>query len=192
MCFTFLFQINQTERLWTDFRKFWRLFYCLCFVILTEVLMFFPRSRLQRKVWNCWMICGLAWRKLKLRNPKRRKQVSWSGSMTLMDLMKYGHCFGFCYWFVIHSSWCVFVHCANCVCVTDGKGSDEEPHWVEVVVEILLSLLSQPSRLIRCVCKAVFSRICPHLTQAALSSILNVRDYWPMNSAFLLLYYILL
>uniref|UniRef100_A0A671Q9I4 Polyadenylate-binding protein-interacting protein 1-like n=1 Tax=Sinocyclocheilus anshuiensis TaxID=1608454 RepID=A0A671Q9I4_9TELE len=48
-----------------------------------------------------------------------------------------------------------------------------EPHWVEVVVEILLSLLSQPSRLIRSVCKAVFSRICPHLTQEALSSILN-------------------
>uniref|UniRef100_A0A673HW28 MYB binding protein 1a n=1 Tax=Sinocyclocheilus rhinocerous TaxID=307959 RepID=A0A673HW28_9TELE len=51
-----------------------------------------------------------------------------------------------------------------------------EPHWVEVVVEILLSLLSQPSRLIRSVCKAVFSRICPHLTQEALSSILNVLD----------------
>ncbi|KAK7172611.1 hypothetical protein R3I93_002657 [Phoxinus phoxinus] len=57
-----------------------------------------------------------------------------------------------------------------------GKGSDEEPHWVEVVVEILLSLLSQPSRLIRCVCKAVFNRICPHLTQGALSSILSVLD----------------
>uniref|UniRef100_A0A9J8ACY3 MYB binding protein (P160) 1a n=2 Tax=Cyprinus carpio TaxID=7962 RepID=A0A9J8ACY3_CYPCA len=53
---------------------------------------------------------------------------------------------------------------------------NEEPHWVEVVVEILLSLLSQPSRLIRSVCKAVFSRICPHLTQEALSSILNVLD----------------
>uniref|UniRef100_A0A671QS24 Myb-binding protein 1A-like protein n=1 Tax=Sinocyclocheilus anshuiensis TaxID=1608454 RepID=A0A671QS24_9TELE len=54
--------------------------------------------------------------------------------------------------------------------------SDEEPLWVEVVVEILLSLLSQPSRLTRGVCKAVFSRICPHLTQEALSSILNVLD----------------
>uniref|UniRef100_A0A8C2DVF1 MYB binding protein (P160) 1a n=1 Tax=Cyprinus carpio TaxID=7962 RepID=A0A8C2DVF1_CYPCA len=52
----------------------------------------------------------------------------------------------------------------------------EEPHWVEVVVEILLSLLSQPSRLTRGVCKAVFSRICPHLTQEALSSILNDED----------------
>ncbi|XP_042579090.1 myb-binding protein 1A-like protein isoform X1 [Cyprinus carpio] len=57
-----------------------------------------------------------------------------------------------------------------------GESCVEEPHWVEVVVEILLSLLSQPSRLIRSVCKAVFSRICPHLTQEALSSILNVLD----------------
>ncbi|KAI4898192.1 hypothetical protein NFI96_030546 [Prochilodus magdalenae] len=53
---------------------------------------------------------------------------------------------------------------------------EEEPHWVEVVVEILLSLLSQPSRLIRNVCKTAFSRICPHLTQPALSAILNVLD----------------
>ncbi len=75
-----------------------------------------------------------------------------------------------------------------CVCVTDGKSCVEEPHWVEVVVEILLSLLSQPSRLFRSVCKAVFSRICPHLTQEALSSILNVRDCWLINSAVLVLF----
>ncbi|XP_056313310.1 myb-binding protein 1A-like protein [Danio aesculapii] len=56
------------------------------------------------------------------------------------------------------------------------KKATDEPHWVEVVVEILLSLLSQPSRLVRSVCKTVFGRVCPHLTQAALSSILNVLD----------------
>ncbi|KAL1273708.1 hypothetical protein QQF64_026522 [Cirrhinus molitorella] len=56
------------------------------------------------------------------------------------------------------------------------KAYAEEPHWVEVIVEILLSLLSQPSRLVRSVCKAVFSRICAHLTQEALSFILNVLD----------------
>ncbi|NP_001002042.2 myb-binding protein 1A-like protein [Danio rerio] len=56
------------------------------------------------------------------------------------------------------------------------KKATDEPHWVEVIVEILLSLVSQPSRLVRSVCKTVFGRICPHLTQAALSSILNVLD----------------
>uniref|UniRef100_A0A9J8AY53 MYB binding protein (P160) 1a n=1 Tax=Cyprinus carpio carpio TaxID=630221 RepID=A0A9J8AY53_CYPCA len=70
----------------------------------------------------------------------------------------------------------VYLIVCVCVCVADGKSSEEEPHWVEVVVEILLSLLSQPSRLTRGVCKAVFSRICPHLTQEALSSILDVLD----------------
>uniref|UniRef100_A0A4W4EZH3 Myb-binding protein 1A n=1 Tax=Electrophorus electricus TaxID=8005 RepID=A0A4W4EZH3_ELEEL len=50
-----------------------------------------------------------------------------------------------------------------------------EPHWVEVVVEILLSLLSQPSRLMRSICKTAFSRICPHLTEPALNTILDVR-----------------
>uniref|UniRef100_A0A9J7ZWE9 MYB binding protein (P160) 1a n=2 Tax=Cyprinus carpio TaxID=7962 RepID=A0A9J7ZWE9_CYPCA len=73
----------------------------------------------------------------------------------------------------------------TCVEKAQAKKSKKkkEPHWVEVVVEILLSLLSQPSRLIRSVCKAVFSRICPHLTQEALSSILNVRDYGSDSSS---------
>ncbi|KAG7516476.1 myb-binding protein 1A [Solea senegalensis] len=53
---------------------------------------------------------------------------------------------------------------------------DEEPDWVEVMVDILLSLLSQPSRHIRQVCKTVFSSICPHVTAAALTAILDVLD----------------
>ncbi|KAF7643522.1 hypothetical protein LDENG_00238000 [Lucifuga dentata] len=53
---------------------------------------------------------------------------------------------------------------------------EEEPEWVEVMVDILLSLLSQPSRLIRQVCKTVFSSICPHVTAAALNAILDVLD----------------
>ncbi|XP_026184718.1 myb-binding protein 1A-like protein isoform X2 [Mastacembelus armatus] len=52
----------------------------------------------------------------------------------------------------------------------------EEPEWVEVMVDILLSLLSQPSRHIRQVCKTVFSSICPHVTAAALTAILDVLD----------------
>nr|XP_046266277.1 myb-binding protein 1A-like protein [Scatophagus argus] len=53
---------------------------------------------------------------------------------------------------------------------------EEEPEWVEVMVDILLSLLSQPSRHIRLVCKTVFSSICPHVTAAALTAILDVLD----------------
>ncbi|XP_070839837.1 myb-binding protein 1A-like protein [Chaetodon trifascialis] len=53
---------------------------------------------------------------------------------------------------------------------------EEEPEWVEVMVDILLSLLSQPSRHIRQVCKTVFSSICPHVTAAALTAILDVLD----------------
>ncbi|XP_037543758.1 myb-binding protein 1A-like protein [Nematolebias whitei] len=53
---------------------------------------------------------------------------------------------------------------------------EEEPEWVEVMVDILLSLLSQQSRHIRQVCKAVFSSICPHVTAAALTAILDVLD----------------
>ncbi|KAM6911475.1 myb-binding protein 1A-like protein [Lycodopsis pacificus] len=56
------------------------------------------------------------------------------------------------------------------------QGQEEGPAWVEVMVEILLSLLSQASRHIRQVCKAVFSSICPHVTAAALTGILEVLD----------------
>lgn len=53
---------------------------------------------------------------------------------------------------------------------------EEEPEWVEVMVDILLSLLSQPSRHMRQVCKTVFSSICPHVTAAALAAILDVSN----------------
>uniref|UniRef100_A0AAQ6AKP8 Myb-binding protein 1A-like protein n=1 Tax=Amphiprion ocellaris TaxID=80972 RepID=A0AAQ6AKP8_AMPOC len=51
-----------------------------------------------------------------------------------------------------------------------------EPEWVEVMVDILLSLLSQQSRHIRQVCKTVFSSICPHVTAAALTAVLDVSN----------------
>ncbi|XP_004638356.1 myb-binding protein 1A isoform X2 [Octodon degus] len=51
--------------------------------------------------------------------------------------------------------------------------SQEHP-WVEVMVEILLSLLSQPSNLMRQVARSVFGHICSHLTPRALQLILNV------------------
>uniref|UniRef100_A0A665XBK2 MYB binding protein (P160) 1a n=1 Tax=Echeneis naucrates TaxID=173247 RepID=A0A665XBK2_ECHNA len=58
----------------------------------------------------------------------------------------------------------------------------EEPDWVEVMVDILLSLLSQPSRHIRQVCKTVFSSICPHVTATALNTILDVSNLYKDTS----------
>ncbi|MGH0140875.1 UNVERIFIED_CONTAM: hypothetical protein FKN15_072039 [Acipenser sinensis] len=59
---------------------------------------------------------------------------------------------------------------------TASSEESEEPQWVEVMVEILLTLLSQPSRLMRQVSKTVFGRMCPHVTQRALQIILDVLD----------------
>ena len=49
-----------------------------------------------------------------------------------------------------------------------------EPEWVEVVTELLLSLLSQSSHLVRVVVKNVFSLLIPHLTRTSLDVIFNV------------------
>ncbi|NXW01406.1 MBB1A protein, partial [Fregetta grallaria] len=56
------------------------------------------------------------------------------------------------------------------------KADNAEPGWVEVMVEILLSLLAQPSLLIRRISKSVFVRICPNLTKRGLQLILDVLD----------------
>lgn len=53
-------------------------------------------------------------------------------------------------------------------------GDGEEPEWVEVTVEVLLSLLAQSSGLIRRVCNNVFGLICQHMTKNALQLILDV------------------
>ncbi|KAJ8402245.1 hypothetical protein AAFF_G00371100 [Aldrovandia affinis] len=57
-----------------------------------------------------------------------------------------------------------------------GPAEEDEPHWVEVMVDILLSLLSQPSRFVRQMCRTVFTGICPHVNQRALNAILDVLD----------------
>ncbi|KAJ8342824.1 hypothetical protein SKAU_G00327520 [Synaphobranchus kaupii] len=59
---------------------------------------------------------------------------------------------------------------------TGAEEVEGEPQWVEVMVDILLSLLSQPSRFVRQVCRTVFAGICPHVTQRALDAILDVLD----------------
>lgn len=54
---------------------------------------------------------------------------------------------------------------------------------MEVLVEILLALLAQPSHLIRQVARSVFSHICSHLTPRALQLILDVSwDLWGNGS----------
>ncbi|XP_013379455.1 myb-binding protein 1A-like protein isoform X2 [Lingula anatina] len=55
-----------------------------------------------------------------------------------------------------------------------GKAADGEPEWVEVITEILLSLLSQPSHLVRVVVSSVFRMLCPHMTTDALQLIIDV------------------
>ncbi|XP_042298459.1 myb-binding protein 1A [Sceloporus undulatus] len=57
-----------------------------------------------------------------------------------------------------------------------SASGEEEPEWVEVIVEVLLSLLAQSSALIRRVCKSVFALVCQHMTEAALQLILDVLD----------------
>ncbi|XP_030847614.1 myb-binding protein 1A-like protein isoform X2 [Strongylocentrotus purpuratus] len=56
------------------------------------------------------------------------------------------------------------------------KKDQDEPEWVEVIVEILLSLLSKPSHLLRTVVDIAFKMVCPHMTQPALQQLLDVLD----------------
>ncbi len=50
---------------------------------------------------------------------------------------------------------------------------DNEPHWVEVVVDLLLSLLSQNKSVLRHVVNQVISLLCPHMTKRALQTIME-------------------
>lgn len=54
--------------------------------------------------------------------------------------------------------------------------ADDEPEWVEVVVDLLLSLLSRQSHLLRSLVGCVFPHICPHLTANAIHQILAILD----------------
>lgn len=52
----------------------------------------------------------------------------------------------------------------------------DEPMWIEVVIDLFLSLLSQNSHLLRSVIGCVFPYLCPHLTVQAVHQILEVLD----------------
>lgn len=64
--------------------------------------------------------------------------------------------------YVFIPQWCCFLSIS------------EEPHWVEVLTEVLLSLLTRPSSLFRHVVDQVFTILAPHLTRNALTMILEV------------------
>ncbi|GFT97312.1 myb-binding protein 1A-like protein [Nephila pilipes] len=51
---------------------------------------------------------------------------------------------------------------------------DNEPSWVSVVIDILLSLLSKSSHHLRCIVATVFPLLCPFITEESLQPILNV------------------
>ena len=55
----------------------------------------------------------------------------------------------------------------------DGD-KEEEPRWAEVVVDLLLSLLSQDRHALRQVVRSVTSLLCPHMTNNSLQSVMDV------------------
>ena len=57
-----------------------------------------------------------------------------------------------------------------------GNKSEEEPEWVEVIVDLLLSLLSRNSHLLRSLVGCVFPHLCPVLTATSIHQILSVLD----------------
>ena len=87
-------------------------------------------------------------------------------------------------------------HLKNHCLVTNSGSGEEEPEWMEVVTEVLLSLLSHNSHLLRTVVKNVFSMLYPHLTSAALQIIvevciamfplvyINVREFYKQSGNF--------
>ena len=52
-----------------------------------------------------------------------------------------------------------------------------EPVWVEVLVELMLSLLSRSKQSMRSVVNMMFSVVCPHLTSTAVHLITEVCYY---------------
>lgn len=62
---------------------------------------------------------------------------------------------------------------------------DGEPYWVEVLVDLFLSLLSRNNHLFRRIINYVFPKLCPYLSITAIHQILNVLDPNNDNNPFL-------
>lgn len=57
---------------------------------------------------------------------------------------------------------------------SSSEGDEEKPKWVEVVVDSLLSLMSQNKHVLRQVVNSVMALLCPHMTVNALQSVIDV------------------
>ncbi|RDD40370.1 Myb-binding protein 1A-like protein, partial [Trichoplax sp. H2] len=57
-----------------------------------------------------------------------------------------------------------------------ANSKKKEPLWIEVLTEILLSLMTYPSSMLRSLCNSVFQLICNHLTSDGLKSITDIID----------------
>lgn len=57
-----------------------------------------------------------------------------------------------------------------------AKVSADEPHWLQVVTDILLSLLSQNEHLLRSIVLSVWSLLAEHLTLEAFQQVLDVSN----------------
>ncbi|XP_017763658.1 PREDICTED: myb-binding protein 1A [Eufriesea mexicana] len=60
--------------------------------------------------------------------------------------------------------------------INSNKTQDDEPEWVEVVVDLLLSFYSKNSHLLRSLVGCVFPHICSYVTPTAIHQILAVLD----------------
>ena len=58
-----------------------------------------------------------------------------------------------------------------------GAEEEGEPEWVEVAVDLILSLLSQSSRIPKNLLDMFFFHLCPHLTGPALGQITQVTTW---------------
>ncbi|XP_037033909.1 myb-binding protein 1A [Bradysia coprophila] len=56
------------------------------------------------------------------------------------------------------------------------KIAEDEPQWIEVVVDIFLHLLSKNTKFLKFVVNTLFSHLCPSLTLTAVNQILSVLD----------------
>lgn len=57
---------------------------------------------------------------------------------------------------------------------TKWKETAQDPHWLEVVTDILLSLLSRNQHLLRSIVVSVWSLLAEHITPDALQQVLDV------------------